>query len=63
MKKTRFQFIWGRWRCAPEAEPNGDDPWARMRLLINGFNQHLFNTVIPGWLLIIDSSMCPWQAR
>jgi hypothetical protein len=61
MSKNRFHFILSHWRCGPDASPGGD-PWARIRLLIDGFNAHMAVVLFPGYLLGVDASMCAWQA-
>ena len=62
MSKNRFQFIWSKWRCGPDAEPGPDqDPWARVRPLIDSFNSHMANIFVPGYMLVVDESMCAWR--
>ena len=61
MSKNRFFYLWSHWRCGPDALPGGDDPWARVRSLIDGFNAHMAVVLVPGYLLVVDESMCAWR--
>ena len=67
MTKNRFIFLRSRiqWCCHPEDRQGAEasDPWWFVKKLIDSFNAHMAKVFSPGWLLIVDESMCAWRGR
>ena len=65
MTKNRFLFLKQRLRWYPSAEhrPAGADTWWFVTELTELFNDRMAHTLSPGWLLVVDESMCAWRGR
>ena len=59
MPRPRFDAIMWAFQLEGEGEPN--DPWRRVRFLIDEFNDFMPIRLMPGTVVTIDESM--WQAR
>jgi hypothetical protein len=60
MSKNRFKVIQESLAFGPVLNLNGD-PWWKIRLFIDGFNERMRKVVIPGTFLRIDESMSMWK--
>ena len=66
MSCKRFRFLMSHWRCGPEPERTVEgpvDPWARIRPLVNGFNESFTDKFVPGYMMTIDETMIAWRGR
>ena len=64
MSQNRFFAIKARLRFGPEDHDSfQENDWCFVEGLFDGFNDHMKDVVIPGWLLAPDESMFAWRGK
>ena len=64
MSQNRFMAIKARLRFGPEDDDSfAENEWCFVEKLVTAFNDHMYDVIIPGWLLAPDESMFAWRGK
>eukprot|EP00731_Ephydatia_muelleri_P017495 Em0010g593a len=63
LPRNRFEVLLRCLSFCPPSEAKGNDKWAPVRRLIDGFNERRVQKIYPGWQLCIDESVSSWRGK
>ena len=63
LPRNRFEVLLRCLSFCPPSETKGNDKWAPVRRLIDGFNERRVQKIYPGWQLCIDESVSSWRGK